>query len=101
VALDRLDKVYKSCLDMCSLNQEVLRTVLLNAQFRPITRVDVFKGDEWPVPFDTVAHEGGNLTLSDLDDYRVMRSGPIEISYRDYRTARATRHGRLSDACET
>jgi DNA repair protein RadC len=42
--LDRPDKIYESCLDMCSFNQGVLRTVLLDARLRLITKVDVFKG---------------------------------------------------------
>jgi DNA repair protein RadC len=42
--LDSPEKIYESCLDMCSLNQEVLRTVLLDARLRLITKVDVFKG---------------------------------------------------------
>jgi DNA repair protein RadC len=42
--LDSPERVYKFCLDMCSLNQEVLTVILLDARFRAITKVDVFKG---------------------------------------------------------
>ena|ERR1700733_11579077 len=41
--LDNPERVYKYCLDMCLLNQEALRAVLLDARFRASTRVDVFK----------------------------------------------------------
>ena len=43
-AMDSPERVYKFCLDMCSLNQEVLRVILLDAKSRVITKVDVFKG---------------------------------------------------------
>jgi DNA repair protein RadC len=42
--MDSPERVYNLCLDMCSLNQEVLRVVLLDARFRTITKVDLFKG---------------------------------------------------------
>jgi DNA repair protein RadC len=43
-AMDSPERVYEFCLDMSSLNQEVLRVILLDAKFRVITKVDVFKG---------------------------------------------------------
>jgi DNA repair protein RadC len=42
--LDSPERVYNFCLDMCSLNQEVLRVILLDARYRAITKLDVFKG---------------------------------------------------------
>ena len=42
--MDSPERAYKFCLDMCSHNQEVLRVILLDARFRVITKVDVFKG---------------------------------------------------------
>jgi DNA repair protein RadC len=42
--MDSPERAYKFCLDMCSLNQEVLRVILLDARFGVITKVDVFKG---------------------------------------------------------
>jgi DNA repair protein RadC len=43
-AIDSPERVYEFCLEMSSLNQEVLRVILLDAKFRVITKVDVFKG---------------------------------------------------------
>jgi DNA repair protein RadC len=42
--MDSPERVYNLCLDMCSLNQEVLRVILLDTRFRAINKVDVFKG---------------------------------------------------------
>lgn len=42
--LDNPESVYKANLDLKISNQEVLRVVLLDAKFRFITKVDVFKG---------------------------------------------------------
>jgi DNA repair protein RadC len=42
--MDSPEKIYNFCLDMNSLNQEVLRVILLDARFRVITKVEVFKG---------------------------------------------------------
>jgi DNA repair protein RadC len=42
--LDSPERVYNFCLDLCALNQEVLRVILLDARLRTITKVDVFKG---------------------------------------------------------
>src|ERR1700746_1171520 len=43
--MDSPESVYKFCLDMCSLSQEVLGVFLLDCKFRLITKVDVFKGN--------------------------------------------------------
>jgi DNA repair protein RadC len=43
-SLDSPEKVYKFCADMLAFNQEVLRVVLLDARFRTLTKLDVFKG---------------------------------------------------------
>jgi DNA repair protein RadC len=42
--LDSPETVYRSCVDMQSLRQEVLRVILLDARFRRITAVDITKG---------------------------------------------------------
>jgi len=42
--MDGPERIYNFCLDMNSLNQEVLRVILLDARFWVITKVNVFKG---------------------------------------------------------
>jgi DNA repair protein RadC len=42
--LESPERVYMFCSDMLALNQEVLRVILLDARFRTITKVDIFKG---------------------------------------------------------
>ena len=41
--MDSPEKIYNFCLDMNSLNQEVLRVIHLDARLLVITKVDVFK----------------------------------------------------------
>jgi DNA repair protein RadC len=41
---DRPETVYRSCIDMQSFRQEVLRVILLDTRFRRITTVDITKG---------------------------------------------------------
>jgi DNA repair protein RadC len=43
-SLDSPERVYKFCADMLALNQEVLRVILLDARYRTITKIDLFKG---------------------------------------------------------
>ena len=42
--LDNPEAIYNAPMDMRILNQEVLRTVLLNTRYRRITTVDISKG---------------------------------------------------------
>jgi DNA repair protein RadC len=42
--LDNPEAIYRASMDMRILNQEVLRTVLLNTRYRRITTVDISKG---------------------------------------------------------
>lgn len=40
---------------------------------------------EWAKKFvDSVRREGGNMTLKDLEDYKVLWNEPIQTTYRDY-----------------
>ena len=41
---DSPETVYRSCVDMQSFRQEVLRVILLDTRFRRITAVDITKG---------------------------------------------------------
>jgi hypothetical protein len=60
------ETVYRSCLDMQALQQEVFRVVLLDGRFRRITAVDVTKG----TVNESLAHPGEIFRRSDQGDPR-------------------------------